>query len=69
MFQLYIKKKGGFAPNLKGEYTDIEAARAAAAKAKAKDETISYTIEETNGGVNSYGDSLKKANYFLSFSS
>ena len=37
MFQLYIKKKGGFAPNLKGEY---------------------LTIEETNGGVNSYGELL-----------
>ena len=33
MFQLYIKKKGGFAPNLKGEYQDIESARAAAKKA------------------------------------
>ena len=58
MFQLYIKKKGGFAPNLKGEYLTIEEARAALAKAKAKDDTISYTIEETNGGVNSYGELL-----------
>lgn len=58
MFQLYIKKRGGFAPNLKGEYTTIEDARAAAQKVKEKDATISYTIEETNGGVNSYGELL-----------
>ncbi len=58
MFQLYIKKKGGFAPNLKGEYLTIEEARTAAQKSKAKDETITYTIEETNGGVNSYGELL-----------
>lgn len=58
MFQLYIKKKGGFAPNLKGEYLSIDEARAVAKKAKEKDETITYTIEETNGGVNSYGELL-----------
>ena len=58
MFQLYIKKKGGFAPNSKGEYLTIEEARAALAKAKEKDETIRYTIEETDGSVNSYGELL-----------
>ena len=52
MYQLFIEKETSFAPDLEGEYTEIEDAIAAAKKAKAEDSTIYYEIKETDGHVN-----------------
>lgn len=56
MYQLYIEKETSFAPDLEGEYEDLEDARAAAEKAKAQDSSIYYEIKETDGHVDNYGE-------------
>ncbi|MBR1681291.1 hypothetical protein IJ707_05835 [bacterium] len=56
MYQLFIEKETSFAPDLEGEYNEIDDARAAAQKAKAEDPTIYYEIKETDGHVNNYGE-------------
>ena len=56
MYQLYIEKETSFAPDLEGEYEDLEDARAAAEKAKAQDSSIYYEIKETDGHVYNYGE-------------
>ncbi len=56
MYQLFIEKENSFAPDLEGEYNEIEEARAAAQKAKAEDSSIYYEIKETDGHVNNYGE-------------
>ena len=56
MYQLFIEKETSFAPDLEGEYQELEQAREAAKKAKEADETIYYEIKETDGHVNNYGD-------------
>ena len=58
MYQLYVEKPSSFAPDLIGEFSELEDAQAKAKEAKAQDSTITYTIEETNGGFNSYGELL-----------
>ena len=58
MYQVYIDKPSYFAPNMAGEFKDIETAEKFAKQQKAEDSEISYTIEETNGCVNSYGEQI-----------
>lgn len=56
MYQLFVEKETSFAPDLAGEFQEIEEARAAAKKAKEEDPTIYYEIKETDGHVNNYGE-------------
>ena len=46
MYQLFIEKETSFAPDLEGEYQEIDQAREAAKKAKEADPTIYYEIKE-----------------------
>lgn len=56
MYQLFIEKENDFAPNLEGEFEELDQAREAAEKAKAADSSIYYEIKETDGHVNNYGE-------------
>lgn len=58
MYNVYIKKQNAYNPDLVGEYTTINEAIKVATDLKAKDDTISYTIEETSGHYDSYGEPL-----------
>ena len=58
MYYLYIRKSNGFSANLAGEFDNLEDARQKAEEAKKADAGCSYTIEETNGCVNSYGEQI-----------
>ncbi len=58
MYQLFVETENSFSPDLAGEFSELELAQKEAKKVKAEDPTITYTIEESNGSVNSYGDLL-----------
>lgn len=58
MYNVYVKKEGKYEPDLMGEYSDINDAINLAKKLKEEDSSISYTIEETSGHFNSYGEPL-----------
>ena len=58
MYQVYIDRPSSFEPDMIGEFKDYDKALALAEKEKAADPEISYTIEETNGCVNSYGEQI-----------
>ncbi len=58
MYNVFVKRKGSYNPDLVGEYSNINDAIKLAAELKEKDETISYTIEETSGHFDSYGEPL-----------
>lgn len=58
MYNVFVKRKGLYNPDLVGEYSNINDAIKLAAELKEKDETISYTIEETSGHFDSYGEPL-----------
>lgn len=58
MFRVLIETPKSFSPKLIGEYEDIEKAEEVAFAEKDKDPSITYIIEETNGGFNSYGELL-----------
>ena len=58
MYQVYIDKPSFFEPEMVGEFKDFDEALALAEKSKSEDGEISYTIEETNGCVNSYGEQI-----------
>ena len=58
MYQLYVKKANAFSRDLILESADFEEVQDKAIKMKEQDETIKYTIEETSGGFNSYGELL-----------
>lgn len=58
MYNVYIKKQNAYNPDLVGEYATINEAIKVATDLKAKDDTISYTIEETSGHFDSYGEPL-----------
>ena len=58
MYNVYIEKQNAYNPDLVGEYTTINEAIKVATDLKAKDDTISYTIEETSGHFDSYGEPL-----------
>ena len=58
MYNVYVKKKGAYNADLVGEFQAINDAIKLATELKEKDETISYTIEETSGHFDSYGEPL-----------
>lgn len=60
MYHVYFDKPSYFDPQLVGEYKDLETAIEFVEKEKLSDSEISYTIEETNGCVNSYGELISK---------
>ncbi len=58
MYQVYIDKPSLFEPDLAGEFKDLDKAIEFAEKEKLSDSEITYTIEETNGSMNSYGEQI-----------
>jgi hypothetical protein len=58
MYNVFIKKQGQYNPDMVGEFSNINDAVALATSLKEKDETISYTIEETTGHFDSYGEPI-----------
>ena len=58
MYNVFVKKKGQYTPDLMGEFSNINDAVKLANNLKEKDESISYTIEETSGHFDSYGEPL-----------
>lgn len=58
MFQVYIDKPSYFEPDMAGEFKNLEDAEKFAKQQKAEDSEVTYTIEETNGCVNSYGEQI-----------
>ena len=58
MYNVYTKKQGQYNPDLAGEFSNINDAINLAISIKEKDETISYTIEETTGHFDSYGEPI-----------
>lgn len=60
MYHLYVEKTDSYEPDLVGDFSELEQAQQKAKELKAKDPTILYTIEETDGSVNSYGELLSE---------
>ncbi len=58
MFQVYLDKPSYFEPDMAGEFKTLEDAEKFAENEKENDSEITYTIEETNGCVNSYGEQI-----------
>ena len=58
MYQVYIDKPSFYDPEMIGEFKNFDDAVKLAEKTKSEDDEISYTIEETNGCVNSYGEQI-----------
>ncbi len=58
MYNVFIKKQGQYNPDMVGEFSNINDAINLATSLKEKDETISYTIEETSGHFDSYGEPI-----------
>jgi len=58
MYQVYIDKPSYYDPEMIGEFKDLDKAVELAEKTKKDDSEITYTIEETNGCVNSYGEQI-----------
>lgn len=58
MYNVYVKKEGSYNPDLVGEYSDINKALEVANKLKEENPAISYTIEETSGHFDSYGEPI-----------
>ena len=55
MYQLFVETETSFAPDLAGEFKELDDARAAAKQAQAENPDIMYEIKETDGHVNNYG--------------
>lgn len=60
MYQVYVDKPSFYEPDMVGEFKDLDKAIAFAEKTKSEDDDITYTIEETNGTVNSYGEQITR---------
>lgn len=58
MYNVFVKKQGSYNADMVGEFSNINDAVALANSLNEKDETISYTIEETSGHFNSYGEPI-----------
>lgn len=58
MYNVYVKKQGKYTPDLMGEFPNLNDALKLATDLKAKDSTITYTIEEVSGHFDSYGEPL-----------
>ena len=59
MYQVYIDKPSYFEPEMAGEFKDLVSAEEFAKKEKDADSEVSYTIEETSGCFNSYGELIR----------
>jgi len=59
MYQVYIDKPSYFEPDMAGEFKELEKAVAFAEQEKKYDSEVTYTIEETCGTFNSYGEQLR----------
>ena len=60
MYNVFVKKQGQYSPDMVGEFSNINDAINLATSLKEKDETISYTIEETTGHFDSYGEPISQ---------
>ena len=58
MYNVLVKKKGQYNPDLMGEFPNLNDAVKLAQELKEKDPEISYTIEEVTGHFDSYGEPL-----------
>ena len=58
MYNVFTKRKGQYTPDLAGEFSNINDAIKLATDLKEKDETLTYTIEETTGHFDSYGEPI-----------
>lgn len=58
MYNVFVKKQGQYNPDMVGEFSNINDAINLATSLKEKDDTISYTIEETTGHFDSYGEPI-----------
>lgn len=58
MYNVFVKKQNSYNPDLMGEFSNINDAIKLANDLKEKDSTISYTIEETSGHFDSYGEPI-----------
>ncbi len=58
MYNVFVKKQDQYTPDMVGEFSNINDAINLATSLKEKDETISYTIEETSGHFDSYGEPI-----------
>lgn len=58
MYNVFVKKQGSYSADMVGEFSNINDAVNLATSLKEKDETISYTIEETSGHFDSYGEPI-----------
>ena len=60
MYQVYIDTPTSFEPEMVGEFKDFDKALELADAQKKENPEISYTIEEANGTVNSYGEQITR---------
>ena len=58
MYNVFVKKQGSYSPDLAGEFSSINDAIKLANDLKDKGEILSYTIEETTGHFDSYGEPI-----------
>lgn len=58
MYNVFIKKQGSYNADLAGEFTNLNDAVNLANELKEKDSTITWTIEETSGHFDSYGEPI-----------
>lgn len=58
MYNVFVKKQGQYSSDIVGEFSNINDAIKLANDLKEKDGTISYTIEETSGHFDSYGEPI-----------
>lgn len=58
MYNVFVKKQGQYNPDMVGEFSNVNDAIRLANELKEKDGTISYTIEETSGHFDSYGEPI-----------
>ena len=60
MYQVYLDRPTEFEQDMAGEFKDLDKAIEFAEKSKSEDSEVTYTIEETNGCVNSYGEQITR---------
>ena len=58
MYNVFVKRQGKYNPDLVGEFSNVSDAIDLANKLKEEDSTITYTIEETSGHFDSYGEPI-----------
>lgn len=58
MYNVFVKKQNSYSTDLMGEFANINDAIKLANDLKEKDGSISYTIEETSGHFDSYGEPI-----------